>query len=252
ADGGDYTGALALLDEAVALAGEEALPGPAAHARLLRCGLFRHLDPPRWYEQIEAEAEAAGKLFAELGDELGLVRRARLLGLARWDAFHMRGSELLLEESVERALRIGARAECRLSLTVLAYVYAIGPKPADEAQRGLERLQELGGGDLHAEVAVLEAKSVLAIIAGRVEEGRSLRDRSLAILEERGLRGRAVLTQFRGAHWDLVAGDADAAEREARKAVETLEQMNERGWRSTALGVLGTSLAELGRHDEAL
>jgi len=252
ADGGDYTGALALLEEATALADEAALAGPAAHARLLRCWLLRHVDPPRWYGEIEAEAEAAGKVFAELGDELGLARRARLLGLARWDAFHMAGAEVLLEEAVDRALRIGAPTECQLSLTVLAYVYAVGPKPADEAERDLQRLQELGGGDLHAEVAVLEARSVLAIIAGRLDEGRALRDRSLAILGELGLRGRAVLTEFRGAHWDLVAGDAEAAERAARHAVETLEQMNERGWRSTALGVLGTSLAELGRHDEAL
>jgi len=252
AEGGDYSGALTLLEEGIALAHESGLRGPAAHARLLRCWVYRHVDPPRWYAEIEAEAAAAEQVFTDVDDQLGLARCARLLGLARWDAFHMGGAEELLEGALERARSIGAATEWQLGLTVLAYVYAVGPKPAAEADRELRRLQELGGGDLQSEVAVLEARSVLAIIAGRVAEGRSLRDRGIAILEELGLPGRAVLSQFRGAHWDVVAGDAEAAAQAARKAVAALERMSELGWRSTAFGVLGTALAELGEYDEAL
>jgi tetratricopeptide (TPR) repeat protein len=61
-----------------------------------------------------------------------------------------------------------------------------------------------------------------------------------------------VLPRFRGAHWDVVAGDPAAAERAARRAVDDLERMGELGWRSTALAVLGLALAELGGYEEAL
>jgi class 3 adenylate cyclase/tetratricopeptide (TPR) repeat protein len=249
-DTGDYTSALGLFDEAIALAPEGS--GTAARARLGRSHLFRHLDPPRWYDEIETEAEDARKVFGRLGDEQGLALCTRLLGLARWDASKLDSAESLLLEAVEHARAAGDGIEQRLSLTLVAHVYAMGSTPADEAERRLAHVQELAGGDLLVEAAVLEARSVLAFAGGRVDDGLTFRDRSIAILEELGMRGRALLARFRGAHWLLIVGDPVAAERDARQAAAALEELAERGWRSTALGMLGRALAELGRFEEAL
>jgi tetratricopeptide (TPR) repeat protein len=250
---GDYTSALGLFDEAIALAPEDSVT--AARARLARAHLFRHIEPDRWYGEIETEATAARQVFAGVGDEQGLAQCARLLALARWDRSQLEGPEgarTLLLEAVEHARAAGDANEQRLSLTLVAHVYAMGPTPAVEAERELTRLQELSGGDLLVESAVLEARSILAIAGGRVEEGRAFRNRGVAILEELGMRGRALLTRFRGAHWDLIGGDPVTAERDARSAIAELEELAELGWRATALGVLGLALAALGRFDEAL
>jgi tetratricopeptide (TPR) repeat protein len=49
----------------------------------------------------------------------------------------------------------------------------------------------------------------------------------------------------------MLAGDALAAEREAREGCELLEQMGERGWLSTQACQLALALHELDRDDEA-
>jgi class 3 adenylate cyclase/tetratricopeptide (TPR) repeat protein len=251
ADTGNYPRAQSLLDEAIALAATRPAGAAAARARLFRCHLARHLDPPVWYREIDREAVAAAEVFASRDDERGLAQCARLLGLARWDDLQLARAEEHLREAVERSRSVGDVTETRLSLQLLAYVYANGPKPVPAGEQELARLRELGGGDLLVEAAVLEAQSVLAIAAGRTDDGRTLCDRGIAIYEELGLRGRAVLPRFRRAHWDVVAGDAEAAEQAARRAVDELERMGEIGWRSTATAVLGTALAALGRFEEA-
>jgi class 3 adenylate cyclase len=104
---GDYLRARGTLEEAIALADAAGVSGPAAKARLLLCLVFRNVEPLRWYGEIERTAAATGEILEALGDERGLARRARLLGLASWDALQLTRAR----SAAARGDR--ARASCR-------------------------------------------------------------------------------------------------------------------------------------------
>ena len=86
---------------------------------------------------------------------------------------------------------------------------------------------------------------------GRFAEGRALYKQSKAICRELGLTLSLATGTMTVREIYLLADDAEAAERELRWGYETLEQMGEKGRRSTLAGNLAETLYRQGRYEEA-
>ena len=78
----------------------------------------------------------------------------------------------------------------------------------------------------------------LRAMEGRFDEARELYADSVAVYEEFGLRFRRAVRSIVGAQIETLAGDLEAAERELRTGYAMLEEMGERGVRSTLAGFL--------------
>ncbi len=86
---------------------------------------------------------------------------------------------------------------------------------------------------------------------GRFAEARTLYAESVAVYEEFGLRFRRAVRAIVGAQIESLAGDLAAAERELRTGHSMLEEMGERGARSTLAGCLADVLSLQGNDVEA-
>jgi tetratricopeptide (TPR) repeat protein len=88
---------------------------------------------------------------------------------------------------------------------------------------------------------------------GQFDEARTLAEEGRAIYEELGLRYMlAGEHSFAAGSIELLAGNPAAAVRELRWGYDALEQMGERGTRSTLAAFLAQALAEQGEHREAI
>jgi tetratricopeptide (TPR) repeat protein len=86
---------------------------------------------------------------------------------------------------------------------------------------------------------------------GRFEEARDLYREHREYLAERGQSFVLLGSRMHPAVSELLAGDFERAEEQARLGWDGLGLLSERGYRSTMGGVLAEALAELGRLDEA-
>jgi tetratricopeptide (TPR) repeat protein len=86
---------------------------------------------------------------------------------------------------------------------------------------------------------------------GRFEEARDLYREHREYLAERGQSFVLLGSRLHPAVCELLAGDFERAEEQARLGWDGLGLLGERGYRSTMGGVLAEALAELGRLDEA-
>jgi class 3 adenylate cyclase len=248
----DYNSAKSMLDEAVFLAASSGNKRAAAYARLARHQVDRQLRPDSWHARGEDDALEAIAIFEAAGDERGLAYATQLLALFRWDAMQLGEAAKALRRAIEHAQRAGDRAQELAAVFMLANALALGPTPVSEAKLELDRLEQSAEQSLGLEEAITAGRATLAALTGKFEESRAFTARSLAICEELGLTSRALFLRFRATHYDLIAGNAETAEREARFAYDELTRLQEKGWRSTAAAVLALALAKVQRHQEAL
>jgi hypothetical protein len=86
---------------------------------------------------------------------------------------------------------------------------------------------------------------------GRFGQARELYADSVAVYHEFGLRFRRAVRSMFGAQIEWLAGDLHAAEHELRNGYTMLEEMGERGARSTVAAMLADVLAVRGDDVEA-
>jgi class 3 adenylate cyclase/tetratricopeptide (TPR) repeat protein len=275
----DLTGAIELHDRATALGGRENLDvsrelGVALALRM--CGRL-----PEAADRAAAIAETA----ARAGDRIG-ARQADLMK-ASFEMLLGKNSLGQLRQQVETAVRefqaagsdaalawawwsalLVAQSDCRyadgteavanvkryatrsadLFLTTQIDRFNIsvvhGPTPIPQALELIERTAA-------ASAWTDTNRATLTAYLGRFDEARALYDQAIASLLERGMDLIAA-----GAGQDawtiaMAAGDPEAATAAARETCARLEQLGDRGWRSTSSAQLAESLYVLGRDDEA-
>jgi tetratricopeptide (TPR) repeat protein len=195
-------------------------------------------------DQILALAEHALPLLERAGDHAALTEA--WLAIA-W-AHLIRGSWAAMLEAVDFALDHAHRAryarwERELpgwKSTALFY----GPTPVDEVLSWHEEQQS-------RHPIALGHRAVLEAMRGCFDEARALLAAADASADE---LGQTLLLAVGGmAAWDveMLAGNASAAERHARRSCELLEQLGDAGMRSLACGELAESLYDLKRLEEA-
>jgi len=123
--------------------------------------------------------------------------------------------------------------------------------PVEEGFRFLDGLTEQARGDRKIEAAVVWSKAMLEAMRGHFEDARDLGERSIAILEDLGMKVQADASRAEAlGYLEILRGDTVAAEREYRAAYEALDRMDEKALLSTIAAELARLLWRLGRHDE--
>ena len=124
---------------------------------------------------------------------------------------------------------------------------------ADPGSRGIRQCEAMRAEvreSPESEAAILRQLACLNAIVGRFTIARELIATSNAIYADLGLR-LYVASSEHEAVVELVAGSPAAAEKSARAAYRTLEEMGERAFRSTMAASLAVAILEQGRDEEA-
>ena len=125
-----------------------------------------------------------------------------------------------------------------------------GAMPTREAARRCRQL--LAQADLRGEANVLPSLAELEAMRGRLAEARRLVARARMIYDQLGQQGLAQINcaPIEG-RIEMLAGDADAAERALRASCEALERMGSLSYLATRAAELGDAVYGLGHYDEA-
>jgi DNA-binding SARP family transcriptional activator len=211
---------------------------------------LRDLLEPVNVDEFRQTADQALAVFEELGDDQGLARAWELIAWEDWNACRFGAAAKAYERGLAHARRSeDERARLILTGHLNAALYH-GPTPAPEAIARIEELMtQAGGGAFEARALVPLAG--LHTMQGYFDEGRALYERSKSIRRELGLRLSLAIGTVSAREIHLLAGDVEEAEHELRWGYETLEQMGEKGVRSTLAASLAEALYRLRRYEEA-
>jgi tetratricopeptide (TPR) repeat protein len=172
-----------------------------------------------------------------------------MLGL--WLGRFARGEEAL-DEALTHARRAGDRRQEAEILSYLGFSAWAGPTPVPEAIERCKRMLDEQDGDRLVEAGVCRFLAYLEARLGRFEDARELGDRAHELYEDLGMRlvAEASTAMARG-DIELLAGEYTTAERVLRISLDTLEEMGERGYRSSVAALLSRALYGQDRLDEA-
>jgi class 3 adenylate cyclase/tetratricopeptide (TPR) repeat protein len=250
-EAGDLTSAEAALKEAIETAEAEGDLALAARARVSRIALDMLIDPAHDLDRLQREAERVIEQLEQAGDELGLARAWVLM--CDMNNAHCRGAEL--GECAKKALRYarscGDLREEAVSLFWQTAAGMHGPLPADEGRRQCEQILAEGRGRLLVEVAGRAGIAYADAMQGRIEDARGQIAASRSILNDLGQRLSYGVTSIDEGLIELLAGDAEAAERVLRDGFQLLESIGETAYISTVAALLGEASYPQKHYEEA-
>jgi class 3 adenylate cyclase/predicted ATPase len=248
---GDFSRAEEVLTEALesaAAAGDKRLE----LRTLIEREFFRTFtNPESSTDELIHVAETAIPLLEELGDELGLAKAWWLRSEADAIAGRWGARATALERALVHARRAEDRRECSAITAMLVQALENGPMPAAEAIRRCEELRADAGGDATVEAAISSTVAQLRAMEGDFDAARGLYADAGALYDELGLNYLRACRRLVGARIETLAGAPEAAIAELEIGYAALEEMGERGTRSTLAAFLAQALAEAGRFEKA-
>jgi class 3 adenylate cyclase/tetratricopeptide (TPR) repeat protein len=247
---GEMTRAEQLLTDAVERANATGDRGLEAHARIVLLLLKLSTDPQHRLEEALQVLEDAIPVLEEMGDDLGLARAFRLRGDVHWTRSVYAEADRAFEQAMIHARRAGASWEEAECLRQYAGSGLYGPAPVAEVVKRCDRIIELAKGNPTAEAGAIRSLGVLNAMQGRIDEGRELVRESAKILEDLGLKMRAVFVSEAAAFIEMLAGDHAAAERVLRVGYEETSGLD-LGYQSTAAALVAHPICAQGRLEEA-
>src|SRR5436190_16229148 len=244
---GEVARAEALLNGIVAAAAAAGDRREEWYALLEQSAMRSMVDPSHNGDALEI-AQRAIDVFTGLGDELGLARSWRAVGVEHRRRGHLGESEEACERALEHAVRAGDRREESRSADQLCTALLYGPAKATSALARCEAMLVRAGGNALFEANVLASVAGLHGMLGEFDDARLAAQRAETIYVDLGLRlAFAGLTQIVGPS-ELLAGDPLAAERVIRRGYDIPHEIGSAG-DSDAL--LAEALYVQGRHDES-
>jgi hypothetical protein len=251
---GDYRGAIAVVEEAIARAAVADDEQTRSYALLFRASTRRHVEPEFTAEEGLREAQEALRVFEELGDERGQA----LAWMQGAIYHHSRGHHAEARKATERALAHAiAAGDERLQDETRALIDSslfYGNASLDEFASYAENLDQAG-----AEGRAIPFRHLLGGALGRAKAMRGEFGTARMLIAEE----RAALEELGNALWgrvsaatafgeiEILAGDPAAAERHLREGYNALEEARETGNRSTVAALLAEAADAQGRHAEA-
>jgi len=214
--------------------------------------LIRYLTDPHAHSfEVLALCEEAVPVFEAVGDQAGLARCWRMVATVHGTACRYGEAERALRKSIDHARLSGdIRQELR-TLPQFALPAVHGPMPVAEAIARCEELLEHTTGDRRSQAQILCSLAHLRAKQGGFERARELYTRSRAIFEDAGEALLAAFISLDSAEVELLAGNAEGAEKELRRDYEALHLMGETYALSTTAAMLADVLCRLGRFGEA-
>jgi class 3 adenylate cyclase/tetratricopeptide (TPR) repeat protein len=249
---GDFSSAEDMNAAAIAAAGEDGDARSAIAARLASSLIGLLVRAEGGVDEVADEINRALPTFEAAGDDATVARLLTRLA----DGYWWRCQIGPMEEALERALEHAHRADdpSRVSNVSirLGFATVVGPLAIDLGRPRLDKLIEGAAPDSAAKGILLVASSVLAGMAGEFDEARSCCGEGKEILDALGQGVSAAAITTWSSATELLAGDAVAAERELRPALERLQEIGELGNLASIAAQLAEALHTQGRSEEAL
>ncbi len=247
---GEYAAAHETAVRAIEAADAEGDRPSALRAELVRILNLSSIDPKHSMkmsrtavEEVLAQAEQRGD--ADLRDRaiLALTLIAFFLGKTT-DAMAM------IDELSDRVPMMSRRDRNEVAGQMAVCTY-YGSIPVDDAFSVLDRAAHLRGESLIGEAHDLRVRIGIFAMAGRFDESHQAAGRSKAIYDELGAPTIMIATSQVIAEALRLEGRQPDAERVLRETHELYEAMGETAFNSTICSVLGHTLCDQGRFDEA-
>jgi class 3 adenylate cyclase/tetratricopeptide (TPR) repeat protein len=220
-----------------------------------------------WYGRLEraarnaaAQGETSGlvatgrravTVFEELGDDLGLARAWRRLGLVA----HTERRFADAGDSFERALRhaeaSGDEQERARSADALCTALVYGPAPVGDAVRRVEAILASAGSNLVERAHVSTSLAALVAMQGEFARARELYNEADTVYRDLGLRLPRVGWTEVVALVEQLAGDSEAAIGALRSGYELLDAGGFDSLRTYHAALLAFALASEGDTTEA-
>jgi class 3 adenylate cyclase/tetratricopeptide (TPR) repeat protein len=246
---GELDAALEALGEAVERAEADGDRRTRCRAAV-ECARIRFLTGRIGPDEARMEAQTAISELEKLEDDLGLAKAWLLLVFVHNWRLEYSALDDAAEQARLHAQRAGAVRDAADALGWIAPATVLGPRPVTSGIEHMERIR-VGADGLLAEAAVLLSLGCLRLMAGETQVGRDLYGRSEEIYRDLGVRLLAAAQATLTGWTELVAGDVTTAETLLRTGYAELEEMGERGVRSSVAAELGRVLCEQGSYDEA-
>jgi predicted ATPase len=247
---GRLTEAGPALDEGERLAAAAGDERAASHVLVQQQFLRLHRGEEGALEEAARATARVIPVFERHEDNVGLCHARRLEAWLFWNEARAEAAAAAWERAAAYARRAGDRHEYYESLTWIASSLWFGPTSAAEGIRRCEAMRAEVRESPESEAAILRELARLNAIVGRFVVARELIATSNAAYADLGLT-LYVASSDHEAVVELLAGNPAAAEKSARAAYRTLEEMGERAFRSTMAATLGLVILEQGRDEEA-
>jgi class 3 adenylate cyclase/predicted ATPase len=230
----------------------------AAAAGNRRYELYAALQQVSWrfsrneatWEETTRLAQEAIAAFEEAGDDFGLAQAWRQLAIALHDRSRYGEAAEAAERAREHARRAKAGREETRAVDLLCMCLVHGPTPVAVATERATAMLADAQANPGLRANVMAALAELKAMQKSFDEARELLAEARQTYEQLGLRLALVgLMQVEGLV-ELLAGDADEAERAFREGYELIA-VELPTWRAYQAGLLAEALYEQDRVDEA-
>jgi class 3 adenylate cyclase/tetratricopeptide (TPR) repeat protein len=250
---GDFTQARTVLAVAQAAAESVGHRRIAALARLLSMRVRQYVsEPGGWSDEMLRVANEVSPLFEAESAHPEMARAWRLIGVVHGTAARYQESTNAVSRAMAHARLAGDERFIARNAVGLASSALLGPTPVLDAIALCEQMIGDGLSDRQAESKILCTLAQLHAMNGDFDRARTLYRRGRSLLSELGQGLNAASTAIDILLVELLAGDLVAAEREALRDYEFLNQAGETYIMSTIAALLSRVVRDQGRDDEAL
>ncbi|MFN2590357.1 MAG: AAA family ATPase, partial [Actinomycetota bacterium] len=251
---GRWSEADAILGDAIGVARAAGDRRVELLSEIRRLRLRAFVQPETRQADVLAQLRELVTVLEESGDDAGVAAALKLMGeIAFWGG-HCTEAVGLFERAIGHARRAGDR---RLELAITSgAVLALdqGPTPVDAAIERIEAFLRHHEDDRIFRCRTRRSLAALAAMQGRFDDAWSILAEGKDLARELGLTVElAAGLERTGGEIAVMTDDFRAAERELRRAVETLRRVGDKGH----LGSVGPDLARVvledtGREEEAI
>jgi tetratricopeptide (TPR) repeat protein len=248
---GAFAAAEGALEEALALARDSGNRQLELHTLIEREFFRIFTNAGTSAEEITRVAEAAIPSLEELGDDVGLAKAWHLLSEPPVNACRWGERAAALEHALEHARRANDTREAARAAAALMQAIQLGPTPVDAAIERAHLFLRDSEGDRLLTASILSSLGVLLAMRGEFGEARAQWERAQGFWDELGMAHHRAIRAIDASAIELLAGDADAAERELRTGYDMLVEMRDVHVRPTLAAYLAAVLVEEGNLEDA-
>jgi tetratricopeptide (TPR) repeat protein len=247
---GRYDEAMTAVVDATAIAEERDDRILSAHAELARLEVLRQTESS-WFAGAKEHVEEIVRVLEVAGETAGVARASGVLAmLEMYDSCEGAGRALF--RAAENAGRAGDRRQETLYLSQAGTPWIIGPGSVVEGIARCEEILEAVRGARSAEGNALANLGMLKAMLGEFDLGRELVAEGCKMLADLGRMVDAIgLRGERMGAIEMLAGDAEAAEREVREAVEFFRRSGDLLFLTSQEAELARALWAQGLFEEA-
>jgi tetratricopeptide (TPR) repeat protein len=202
------------------------------------------------WEEVNGVAKEAVAAFEEAGDDMGLAQAWRQIASTLHARSRFSEAADAAERALEHARRANAAREEARAVDLLCMCLVHGPTPVPVAIERTSTMLAEAQTNPGLRANVMAALAELKAMEKAFDEARNLLSEARRTYEQLGLRLALVGLLQVGGHVELLAGEADEAERSFRAGYD-LTAAEFPTWRSYQAGLLAEALYELQRFEEA-